>query len=220
MSPKTPGRALLARLTASAFALVLLGAGNAFAQASVSAGKDYTVINPPQSTDGDARAEVSEFFAYGCIHCYHLEPKLEAWAKQLPKDVKVKRIPTPFKIRGIDSGPLFYTLETMGMLDKLHMKIFEAANNENVPLGNPDVLQKWLAQQGVDVKKYQEIEKSFSVQSKVSRAKILTANYKVEATPTMTLDGKYLINMQTPEQAFQTLDTLIAASRLAKPGKG
>ena len=75
-----------------------------------------------------------------------------------------------------------------------------------------------LTKQGVDIKKYQEIEKSFSVQSKANRARLMAENYKIESTPTLALNGKYLvINQSSADRTFQVLDTLIATSRQAKP---
>jgi thiol:disulfide interchange protein DsbA len=109
----------------------------------------------------------------------------------------------------------------MGLLDALHMKIFEAIHRDNTILGNPSVFAQWLAKNGVDVKKYQEVEKSFSVQSKITRAGILTAGYKIESTPTLAVAGRYTAN--SPSDAgggtarlFQVLDSLIASSRHGK----
>ena len=209
---------MLLRVLSPLLFLSLLVFGTAFAQTTISAGSDYKVLNPPQPTDSDT-IEVLEFFAYGCIHCYTLEAKLEPWVKQLPKDVKFQRVPTPFKIRGIDSVPIFYTLEAMDLLGKLHVKLFEAIHNENLIVANPAVLTQWLTKQGVDMKKYQDIEKSFSVQSKISRARILTEGYKIESTPTLALGGKYLVASQpVADRTFQIADAVIAMARLSKSG--
>lgn len=209
---------MLLRVLSPFLALTLLMSGAAFAQTTISAGSDYKVLSTPQSTDSNA-IEVLEFFAYGCIHCYNVEAKLEPWVKHLAKDVKFQRVPTPFKVHGIDSAPIFYTLEAMDLLGKLHIKLFEAIHNENLSAANPAVLAQWLTKQGVDMKKYQEIEKSFSVQSKISRARMLTEGYKIESTPTLALNGKYLVVSQPSEdRTFQIADTLIAMARLSKSG--
>ncbi len=209
---------MLLRILSPLFALTLLLSGAAVAQTTINAGSDYKVLATPQSTDSDA-IEVMEFFAYGCIHCYTLEAKLEPWAKKLPKDVKFQRVPTPFKVHGIDSAPIFYTLEAMDLLGKLHAKLFDAIHNENLIAANPSVLAQWLTKQGVDAKKYQEIEKSFSVQSKVSRARLLTEGYKIDSTPTLAINGKYLVASQpVADRTFQIADSLIATSRLSKSG--
>jgi thiol:disulfide interchange protein DsbA len=211
---------MLLRFLSRFFAVALLASGVANAQTAVTAGRDYNVLTSPQPTDSDG-VEVLEFFAYGCIHCFNLEPALTPWTKRIAKDVKFRRVPTPFKIHGVDSPPIYYTLEAMGLLDALHMKIFEAIHQDNAILGNPNVFAQWLAKNGVDVKKYQEVEKSFSVQSKVSRAAMLTSSYKIESTPTLAVAGRF--TAVSPADAgggtprlFQVVDSLIASSRQGK----
>lgn len=205
----------LTRMALTLGASALLAAGTASAQFNAIAGRDYTPINPPLPKLADSPHEVLEFFAYGCIHCFHFEPKLEKWASTLPKDVKLVRLPTPFPTRGLDSSGIFYTLEAMGQLDRLHYKIFEAMNNENLPLGNPNVRDPWLAKNGIDLKKYQEMEKSFSVQNKVRAAREYPQKYRIESTPTLVVNGKYLVPNRDPDTTIRVIDTLIANERAA-----
>lgn len=212
----------LFRFALAAGTTALLAAGTAQAQFNVIPGRDYTPLNPPQPTSGDATVEVLEFFAYGCIHCFHLEPKLEKWASTLPKDTKLTRVPTPFPSRGLNSVPIFYTLEAMDLLDKLHYKIFEAVHNENLTLGNPEVRNQWLAKQGVDLKKFQEVEKSFAVQNKIKRATEMSTKYRIESTPTLVVNGKYAVpNQNNTDTTFRVIDTLAfnerAAAKTATP---
>ncbi len=198
-------RSLLALLAA-------LTIGTALAQAP----KEITPLNPPQPVENDGKIEVLEFFAYGCIHCANLEPKLEQWIKRQPADVKVKRVPAPFAIRGLDSIPLFYTLEAMGQLDRLHQKIFDAVNVENVNLGAPALLNKWLEKQGVDPKKYEEMQKSFSVDNKIKRARGMTQSYKIAATPTLVVNGRFLLEQAgSSDRMFENAERLIAEARQA-----
>mgnify|MGYP003594517200 CR=1 FL=1 len=198
---------LLSRFAALLAALAI---GTAVAQSQ----RDVVPLSPPQPVENDGKVEVLEFFAYGCIHCAHLEPKLNEWAARQAPDVKVKRIPAAFAVRGIDSIPLFYTLEAMGLQEKLHQKIFDAANVENVILGNPATLNKWLEKQGVDPKKYEDMQKSFSVQNKINRARNLTATYKINATPMLVVDGRYLLEQTgSTERMLANADQLIEQTR-------
>lgn len=197
-------------LSRSAALLAALAIGTAVAQSQ----RDVVPLSPPQPVENDGKVEVLEFFAYGCIHCAHLEPKLVEWAGKQAPDVKIKRIPAAFAVRGIDSIPLFYTLEAMGLQEKLHQKIFDAANVENVILGNPATLNKWLEKQGVDPKKYEEMQKSFSVQNKINRARNLTATYKINATPMLVVDGRYLLEQTgSTERMLANADQLIEQTR-------
>ena len=178
--------------------------------------RDVTTLNPPQAVENDGKVEVLEFFGYGCIHCANLEPRLESWAKQQPADVKLKRVPVAFASRSIDSIPLFYTLEAMGLQEKLHQKIFDAANVENVILGNPATLNTWLQKQGVDPKKFEEVQKSFSVQNKIARAKKMTTDYAIQSTPTIIVNGRYAVQQNAgADRLFANVEQLIADARTA-----
>ena len=174
-----------------------------------------TPINPPQPVENDGKVEVLEFFAYGCIHCANLEPALEAWAKKQPPDVKLKRIPSPAAIMGIDSTVLYYSLEALGQIDRLHPKLFEAIHLEKVTVGNPAVLNKWLEKNGVDPKKYEEAQKSFSVVTKAKRAAKMVEDYRISATPTMAVNGRFLLEQGTTgaQVLFANVDQQIALAR-------
>ena len=74
-----------------------------------------------------AKIEVVEFFWYGCIHCYNLEPLLEAWVPKLPPDVAVP--PRPGGVQRAawaHDAAIFYAFEALGVLDKLHRPLFDA----------------------------------------------------------------------------------------------
>jgi thiol:disulfide interchange protein DsbA len=120
---------LLKRIGCFAALLTLL-AGSAFAQQPV-AGREYTVLNPPQPTDSGKKIEVIEFFWYGCIHCYTLEPAIKAWLKRKPADVEFRYVPAIFD--AASWGPLaraFYALDAMGFDGKFHDDIFNAIHRD------------------------------------------------------------------------------------------
>lgn len=193
--------------------LAALAIGIATAQG---AQRDVTPLNPPQPVENDGKLEVLEFFAYGCIHCANLEPRLVEWIARQPADVKVRRVPAAFAVRGIDSPSIFYTLEAMGLQEKLHQKLFDAANVENVMLGNPATLNKWLEKQGVDTKKYEDIQRSFSVQNKINRARRMSGDYKLPGTPTMIVNGRFMVEQVAgAERMFAHIDQLLTDARAA-----
>jgi thiol:disulfide interchange protein DsbA len=182
----------------------------AFAQAP----KEVVPIDPPQPVANDGTVEVIEFFGYGCIHCANLEPALEAWVAKLPADVKFKRAPAGFSQAGIDDVPIYYTLEAMGEIQRLHKKIFEAIFNDRVTLGHKPTLLKWLEKQGVDPKKYESVENSFSVASKIKRGRELAGLYKVNATPMIAVNGRFLAQQIGGANNFlATIDRLINDAR-------
>ena len=161
-------------------------------------GVQYSVYRPAQPTESKGKIEVTEFFWYGCGHCFNLDPLLQKWLKKLPKDVAFHRVPAVFPGRDGAPGPwapaakLFYTLEAMGQLDRLHGEIFDAVHVDRVRLINDDkVLFDWIAKKGVDARQFADVYNSFAVQGKVRRAMQLTDAYGLDGVPALVVDGRY-----------------------------
>ena len=89
-----------------------------------------------------------EFFWYGCIHCYNLEPTLETWLKKLPADVEFRRVPAVFNERWAHDAAIFYAFEAMGLLDKLHRPFFDAIHRDRLRTDNTPALNEWLEKHG------------------------------------------------------------------------
>src|SRR5512147_2142295 len=57
-------------------------------------GVDYQRLSPTQPTSSAPdQVEVAEVFWYGCPHCYHFDPTVEAWRAKKPEYVSFVRIP-------------------------------------------------------------------------------------------------------------------------------
>ena len=206
--------------------LVAAAAGSAWAQ------QPYAPMQPPQPTNDDGKIEVIEFFWYGCPHCYKVEPEVNAWAKSLPPDVVFKRIPAyPSESWG-DAARIFYTLDAMGLAEKYHDKVFDAIHKDNVNVINRKIRDKWLKENDIDPKKYEEVSKSFTVESNLSRDKQMTINYKVDGVPRFVIGGKYYTSGEVAggeDKIMPAVDQAIAKVReegggtkstsAAKPGK-
>ena len=160
-----------------------------------------------------------EFFWYGCPHCYSLEPAVNAWVKAAPKDVVFKRVPAVPSDSWAEMAKVFYTLEAMGLLDQYHQKVFDAMHKDNVNLANKRLRDEWLAKNGIDVAKYSDMEKSFTVATKLSRARQLTQAYKVDSVPRVVVNGKYYTSAEQAGGAnriFPVVDQIIGMARKDK----
>ena len=175
---------------------------------------DYVELNPPQPVETTDKIEVLEFFWYGCIHCYNLEPKLETWLKTLPKDVEFRRVPAVFNERWAHDASIYYAFEAMGLLDKLHRPFFDSIHRDRLRTDNWQNLAAWLEKQDVDTKKFETTFKSFGVQSKTKRAIRLTTGYKIDGTPAMAVHGRYTV--PSSEGMLGTVNQLVAQVRKQK----
>jgi len=178
-------------------------------------GADYRRLGKPVATDsGAGQVEILEFFAYSCIHCYNFEPVMAAWMKQQPANVVVRRTPVAFNPAFVHMQQLYYTIEAMGLVDSLHEKVFRAFHVDKVRIQDAAATRDWLAKQGVDMKKYDELYRSFSVVGKARRAAQLQDLYGVEGTPALGVAGRFYVPGQGP-RTLQVANALIAETRKA-----
>ena len=202
-------------------AVPMLGLSTAQAQAKKpEAGTDFLVLDKRAAVEAPAgKLEVVEFFWYSCSHCNAFEPALDAWIKRAPKDVVVKRAPVAFRDDFAPQQRLFYALDAMGLVEKLHHKVFAAIHVEKQTLNKPDLIVDWVAKQGVDKPKFLEQFNSFSVSTKASRAAQLQNTYKVEGVPALGVAGRYYIDgtlAKTMERGLQIAEYLLSEIRAGR----
>lgn len=183
-----PGRFLLRVLATLCLLLGLTGSSLAV---ELQEGKNFVSLPQAQPTEAKGKIEVIEFFWYGCPHCYEFEPTLNAWLKTLPADVSFRRVPADFG-RWTGGARLYYTLQAMGVEDRLHAELFNAIHRERLNFNNPSAVGDWIAKKGIDRKKFDEVYRSFTVQTNVSRAQQLTRSHGLDGVPAVVVGGKYL----------------------------
>jgi thiol:disulfide interchange protein DsbA len=185
-------------------------------------GTDYVELKPPQSVDSPGKVEVIEFFWYRCPHCYALEPELEAWVKRLPRDVQFKRVPGVLNEDWAVDARIFYALESIGEVDRVHRALFDAIHKQGGVRLRGDAFAKWVAEwlgkQKVDMAKYDAALHSFSVESKLRRAAQMASAYKLDGVPALTVQGRYVVLASTSQKAMlATAETLIGEARKQLP---
>jgi thiol:disulfide interchange protein DsbA len=184
------------------------------------AGADFQLVDPRAPVDAPkGKIEVVEFFWYSCPHCNAFEPTMEAWLKKLPKDVAFKRVPVAFRDDFVPQQRLFYALEAMGLLDKLHTKVFEAIHVQKQRLARAEEIGPWIASQGVNEVKFMEQYNSFSATSKARRAVQLQDAYRIEGVPTLGIAGRFYTDGvlgKSMERALQITDALVAEVRAGR----
>ena len=202
-----------------AFSILLTLAGlAAFAPQALAQSPLFSTLAPPQPVDGSGKVEVTEFFWYGCGHCYGMETFVNSWLKGKPQDVVFKRVPA-YNDGWAPMVSLYYTLEAMGVIDQYHGKIFDAIHKQGVNLNNKGKRDEWLKANGIDPAKYAEVEKSFTVVTKIQRAKQLTQAYKVDSVPRFFVNGKYFTSADQAggaERVFLVIDQLVGTARKEK----
>ena len=195
---------------------LLLSAPLASAQAlpeKYQAGKHYFPIEPAQPTSSGSKVEVVEVFSYGCIHCAHFQPTVDAWKKSMPAGVSFSYMPAFFQPTFALFGRAYYTAEVLGVAEKAHADLFKALFVEQKPLHSLDDIAGWYATYGVKADDFVKTATSFAVETKVNRANQMVKNYQVDGTPTMVVAGKYRITGASAEgydKVFDVVNFLVA----------
>jgi thiol:disulfide interchange protein DsbA len=198
-------------------ATTLLGTASAWAQQAFRSGKDYITLERPVATEaGNGKIEVLEFFWYSCPHCNQFEPAFEQWAKNAAKDVVVRRVPVAFRDDFVPQQRLYYTLEAMNLVEKMHIRVFIAIHGEKQMLNTDAAVLAWAEKQGIDKAKFEQAYKSFGVATKAKRAVQLQNEFKIEGVPSLGVAGRYYIDgtlAGSMPRALQVADALIAQTR-------
>lgn len=176
-------------------------------------GVDYKVLSIPQPVSQKDKVEVIEFFSYGCIHCFNLEPSVVTWQKKLPADVAFRQEQIVWDNNMEPLARLFASIRISGQSSKLHEPAFFAVVKEKRNFAQPDVVKSWVKGQGVDSDKFMQIYQSFSVNGEVARAAKATRSYQIEATPTFVIAGRYVPLTAEPQRLLQVVDALIVKAR-------
>lgn len=198
--------------------LAMLCTTQAFAAPQL--GKEYKLLQPPQPTQSGKKIEVLEFFFYGCIHCFHLHPKLSAWEKTMPRDVEITYVPVVFRESWEPMANTYYALELMGKRNQqIDDALYDAWNLNNIDLSDEAKIGAFLAKHGVDSNKFREYYNSFTVETRVLRSKQMLQLYHITGTPTLVVDGKYVIEGLEPDDIIKTLNVVIDRVRKEHAGK-
>lgn len=202
----------------STVVLALVFAASALAQDTWKAGEDYDVISPAIRTSEPDKVEVHEFFWYGCGHCYNFEPLVVQWKKTLPEDVVVKGSPAIWNKPMELHAQAFYTAEVLGVLDDVHLPLFQALNVDGKRLQSEKEIGNLFEKHGVDREDFSKAFNSFGVGSMTRQANARARAAKITGTPEMMVNGKYRITTRkagSQANMLKIADFLIEKERSA-----
>lgn len=157
---------------------------------------------------------IQEFFWYGCIHCYNLDPAVVDFMEQLPETLAFEEVPATFSDIHALHAQLFYAWQLLGLPKQTHQLIYDEIFVRNNNLRTERAVVQFMRQQGVDADELRRMMNSFTVQTKVRAAQNLTAGAQVRGTPSILVNGRYMVETGLP--GVQTnRDMLRIAGQLA-----
>ncbi|MFC4158050.1 thiol:disulfide interchange protein DsbA/DsbL [Chitinimonas lacunae] len=175
-------------------------------------------LTKPQPVATPGKIEVIEFFWYGCPACNATEPAVEAWEKTLPKDVVFRREHVLWTGRSDMDGhaKLFNALSMLNLLPTHHRAVFDAIHRDKLELRDQDTLAKWVAQRGIDQRRFMAAYQAFDMNARLDRARKFGKDYQLQSVPSFVVNGKYLTSpgaVGDPQKMFALIDQLIARER-------
>ena len=204
-----------------AAAAVIAATPAALAQQAPRLKYEYLTIEPQPVTTGD-RIEVVEFFWYGCPYCYQLQPALEAWLKRKPGDVELRRVPAIFRDSWVPHARVYYTLEALGELGRLHQAVYRSMHLEKDAMNTANATADWAARNGIEPTRWLAAYNSPEVERKVQEARNHTRAYAISGTPSLVVDGRYLTSSgmsETVPGVVAILEGLIVIARDARTNR-
>ncbi|MEO1751665.1 thiol:disulfide interchange protein DsbA/DsbL [Thiofaba sp. EF100] len=152
----------------------------------------YEAIDPPVKVDAaQGEVVVQELFWYGCGHCYHFDPTLNAWLAKKPANVRFERVAVALNPGWVPLSKAYYALRQLGVDEKLHTALFDAVHKERRPLSAPEQIADFVASHGVDREAFLKAYNGFAVDAEVRKAQQLARQYGITGVPAMVVQGKY-----------------------------
>ncbi len=178
-------------------------------------GTEYKLIEggkPYRAVPG--KVEVAEVFAYWCPHCAHFDPMLDAWKRKLPASARFVAVPL---VSGPDDawGRAFFAAEASKSQALLHTRLFKAVHETEQLPRNATLAQinAFVARvPGVNQKAYAAaIKDETGLRAKLSDAYQFALRSDIPGTPSLVIDGKYLVLGNSYETLLANADRVVKA---------
>jgi len=193
-------------------------------------GKNYYLILPPHPTSLPAgKVEVAEVFSYACPACNQFQPTMHKLKQSLPANAVIDYVPASFNPS--EDWPMFQlaycTAQALGVAERTHDAMFDAVwTTGELATTDPstgslkshmptleDAARFYEKRAGVPTAKFLATAKSFGVDTQVRHDEELIKAYGIDRTPTIVVNGKYRLHVQSAggtEQLIELVKWLVA----------
>ncbi|RRU14843.1 thiol:disulfide interchange protein DsbA/DsbL [Stenotrophomonas sp. 278] len=185
-------------------------------------GTDYIVLKAGAPfAPATGKIEVAEIFGFVCPACNAFQPMVGPWKAGLPSDVNFVYVPAMFGGTWDTYGRAFFAAQNLGVEEKTHDALYAAIHVNNELKGErgrdtPEDIANFYAKHGVDAKKFVSEMNGFSVSGQINKAKQFAQRSEITGTPSIVVNGKYLVKGKGFADTLRVADHLIARERAAK----
>lgn len=146
--------------------------------------------------------DIIEVFSFTCVHCYNIEPQVEASARQ----AGIKYIPVPLynqsNINEVAAINAYFAADSLGKGWSFRQSYFNAVFVQNYPAYAPQTLAYVLNMIGLSNPSFYQLASSSQIIAKVSNAVNLAIKYNVTGTPTFIVNGQFYEGEDALQQIF------------------
>src|ERR1700743_521134 len=185
-------------------------------------GVNYFLIQPAGTPSVPAgKIEVTEVFPHPFLACNIFQPTMHKLKQVMPGNVVVDYLPAAFN--PAEDWPMFQlayvTAQILGVDQQNHDAMFDAVwkggdlsitdSSRGLKSRMPtieDAAKFYNQRSGVPVDKFIATSKSFSADLKVRTAQDLIIAYKIDRTPTIVVNGKYRLHVESAGGTDQLID--------------
>jgi protein dithiol oxidoreductase (disulfide-forming) len=187
-------------------------------------GVNYFLIQPARTPSVPAgKVEVTEVFSYACPACNIFQPTVHKLKQAMPANVVLDYLPAAFNPG--EDWPMFQlayvTAQILGVDQQTHDAMFDTVWKGGGDLSITDPASRGLKSRlptiedaakfynqhaGVPVDKFIATSKSFSADLKVRTDDDLIMAYKIDRTPTIIVNGKYRLHVESAGGEQQLID--------------
>ena len=203
----------------SLFLLVLgIFLSSFFLLSSSFADERYKKLPSPQPTNTGDKIEILEVFWYGCSHCYYFEPVIEKWLEEKAEYIEFVRMPGVLGKNWLTHARAFYAAEKLGVLDKIHLPLFDAIHKDKRKIMDKKSLRKFFVEHGVNGDDFDQAFQSKEVEDSVRYAFTMGQRYAITGVPAVIINGKYLTSASMAGGYNEIIDVVntLAAKEHAK----
>lgn len=156
-------------------------------------GTHYVELPIPRNTGAPNSIVVTEYFSYGCPHCYQFDSMLMDWYETKPEGVVFRRSPAVWNRDYKVYAQAFYAAEAFGIVERIHRPMFEAIHVKGRSLNDPQALAVFFAEFGIEPKDFAKVFNSFGVNASVQQAGARGRAFRATGVPAMIVNGKYRV---------------------------
>jgi thiol:disulfide interchange protein DsbA len=206
--------------------LLLSGAAHAEGPPKWIEGKHYQVLSPAQPTATPGKVEVLDVFSYACPACNMFQPTLDKLVKALPPQAQMAYLPASFNPQEdwVVFQRAFLAANELGVAQKSHDAMYDAVWKTHTlatvdPLTSRLVPQdrmpkiediaRFYTQYGIKESDFIAMANSFSIDAKMRESDNAVQAHQVLSTPTLVVNGKYVVTPSTAGGWQQTIDLVL-----------